>query len=92
MEFVVAGWRHGPLRYERYRTISAYATNDPNTVVVQQDVHGTSSATGPFVLPNLMVLTAGAGEIYYLRDFVNILAAFDAMGPAAPSIAGVGPT
>jgi len=90
MEFVLASWTHGPLRYQRYRTVSAYATNDPSTVVVQQDVHGTSSTTGPFVLPNLMVLTVFGGEIHHLRDFVNILAAFDAIGPASTSAAEVG--
>jgi uncharacterized protein len=61
MEFIVAGWT-GPLRYERYETVSAYTTNDPDTVVVQQDVHGTSSTTGPFVLPNLVVLTVADGR------------------------------
>ena len=79
MEFVVAGWA-GPLRYERYETLSAYTTNDPNTVVVQQDVHGVSSTTGSFVLPNLVVLTVVGGEIQRFRDFVNIPAAFDALG------------
>lgn len=43
-EFVVVAWA-GPLTYERYETLAAYTTNDPNTVVVQQDVHGTSSTT-----------------------------------------------
>jgi uncharacterized protein len=79
MAFIAASW-DGPLRYERYRTLSAYTTNDPGTVVVQQDVHGTSSATGPFVLPNLVVLTVADGQIQHFRDFVNILAAYEAMG------------
>jgi ketosteroid isomerase-like protein len=79
MEFIVAGWT-GPLRYERYQTIAAYTTNDPDTVVVQQDVHGTSSTTGPFVLPNLVVLTVAGGLVQHFRDFVNIPAALDAMG------------
>jgi uncharacterized protein len=77
--FIVASWA-GPLTYQRYETVSAYTTNDPGTVVVQQDVHGTSATTGPFVLPNLVVLTAAGGEVRYLRDFVNIPAAFAAMG------------
>jgi ketosteroid isomerase-like protein len=81
MEFIVAGWT-GPLRYERYETVSAYTTNDPDTVVVQQDVHGTSSTTGPFVLPNLVVLTVADGVVQHFRDFVNIPAALDAMGVA----------
>lgn len=79
MAFVVASWE-GPLRYERYQTVSAYTTNDPGTVIVQQDVHGTSSTTGPFILPNLVVLTVAGGEIQRFRDFVNLLAAFEAMG------------
>lgn len=79
MEFVVASW-DGPLRYERYETLSAYTTNDPGTVVVQQDVHGTSATTGPFVLPNLVVLTVAGGRIQHYRDFVNIPAALEAMG------------
>jgi ketosteroid isomerase-like protein len=81
MEFIVAGWA-GPLRYERYRTVAAYTTNDPDIVVVQQDVHGTSSTTGPFVLPNLVVLTVAGGLVRHFRDFVNIPAALDAMGLA----------
>jgi ketosteroid isomerase-like protein len=79
LEFIVAGWK-GPLKYERYQTLSAYTTHDPSTVVVQQDVYGTSSTTGSFVLPNLVVLTVSGGEIQHFRDFVNILAAFEAMG------------
>ena len=79
MAFIVASWE-GPLKYERYQTLAAYTTNDPGTVVVQQDVYGTSSATGSFILPNLMVLTMAGGQIQHLRDFVNILAAFEAMG------------
>jgi ketosteroid isomerase-like protein len=81
MAFVVASWE-GPLKYERYQTLSAYTTNDPDTVVVQPDVYGTSSTTGSFVLPNLVVLTVADGEIQRFRDFVNILAAFEAMGHA----------
>jgi ketosteroid isomerase-like protein len=79
MAFIAASWG-GPLRYERYQTLAAYTTNDPGTVVVQQDVHGTSSVTGPFVLPNLVVLTVADGKIQRFRDFVNILAAYEVMG------------
>jgi ketosteroid isomerase-like protein len=79
MEFIVASWK-SPLKYERYQTLSAYTTNDPSTVVVQQDVYGTSSTTGSFILPNLVVLTVAGSEIQRFRDFVNILAALDAIG------------
>jgi ketosteroid isomerase-like protein len=79
MEFIVAGWE-GPLKYERYQTIFALTTTEPGTIVVQQDVHGTSSTTGSFILPNLVVLTVADGAVQRFRDFVNILAAFDAIG------------
>ena len=80
LEFVVATWRDGPLRFERYRTLLAHRTDDPATVVVQQEVDGTSSTTGPFTLPNLVVLTVADDRIRHLRDFVNIPAALAAMG------------
>jgi hypothetical protein len=40
----------------------------------------TSSTTGSFIPPNLVVLTGAGGEIQRFRDFVNILAALEAMG------------
>jgi hypothetical protein len=46
----------------------------------QQEVCGTSSTTGSFVLPNLVVLTVAGNEIKRFLDFVNILAAAAAIG------------
>jgi ketosteroid isomerase-like protein len=43
-------------------------------------VEGTSSTTGSFVLPNIMVLKARHGEIAHLRDYANILAIEEATG------------
>lgn len=80
VSFVAAFWGSGLLRYERYRTIAIHHTTDPNTVVVEQEVEGTSSTTGPFVLPNLLVLTVRHGEIAHLRDYANVLAAAEAVG------------
>jgi ketosteroid isomerase-like protein len=78
--FMAASWSASPLRYERYRTLAIHDTTDPSTIVVEQQVEGTSSTTGLFVLPNLLVLTARDGEITHLRDYVNVLAAAEAMG------------
>jgi ketosteroid isomerase-like protein len=80
MEFIVTTWDTGLLSYERYETIAAYTTNDPTTVVVEQDVHGTSPATGPFTLPNLIVLTVVDHRIRHLRDYVNLVAVSEALG------------
>jgi hypothetical protein len=48
--------------------------------IVEQEVYGTSSTTGSFILPNLVVLTVAGNEVQRFRDFVNILAAFEAIG------------
>jgi uncharacterized protein len=80
VNFITGFWTDGPLRYERYRTIAIHNTTDPSTIVVEQDVEGTSSTTGAFVLPNLLVLTARHGEIVHLRDYANVLAAAEAIG------------
>jgi hypothetical protein len=48
-----------------------HATADPDTIVVEQEVAGASAATGPFLPPNIMVLTARDGEIVRLRDYAN---------------------
>ena len=83
MSFITAFWSTSPLRYERYRTIAIHGTADPDTIVVEQEVAGTSSTTGSFVLPNIMVLKARHGEIVHLRDYANLLAVEEAIGSTA---------
>ena len=80
MSFVTAFWSTSPLRYERYRTIAIHGTADPDTIVVEQEVEGTSSTTGPFVLPNILVLKTRHGQIAHLRDYANLLAVEAATG------------
>jgi ketosteroid isomerase-like protein len=83
MSFITAFWGTSPLRYERYQTIAIHATADPDTIVVEQEVAGTSSTTGPFVLPNVMVIRTRDGEIAHLRDYANLLAVQEATGSPA---------
>ncbi|MEJ3652801.1 nuclear transport factor 2 family protein [Actinomycetes bacterium KLBMP 9759] len=78
--WIAAGWRSATFRYERYRVLATYATDDPATIVVEQEAIGTSSSTGEFVLPNIVVLTVRDGRIARLRDYVNILAAAAVVG------------
>ena len=80
MGFITAFWSDSPLRYERYRTIAIHRTADPDTIVVEQDVEGTSITTGSFVLPNVMVLRVRRGQIAHLRDYANLLAVEEATG------------
>src|SRR6202451_2886902 len=80
VNWIAAGWKAYPLRYECYRTLAIYDTSDPETIIVEQEALGTSASTGEFALPNIVVLTVRNGQIARLRDYVNILAAADAMG------------
>jgi ketosteroid isomerase-like protein len=80
MSVIAAFWSTSPLRYERYRTIAIHGTADPDTIIVEQEVEGISSITGPFVLPNLMVLTARHGEIAHVRDYASLPAVEAATG------------
>jgi ketosteroid isomerase-like protein len=80
VNWIAAGWKANPLKYERYRTLAVHDTHDPETIIVEQEALGTSATTGEFTLPNIAVLTARNGQIARLRDYVNILAAAAAMG------------
>jgi ketosteroid isomerase-like protein len=80
MSVITAFWSTSPLRYERYRTIAIHSTADPDTIVVEQEVEGISSTTGPFVLPNVMVLTARHGRIAHVRDYASLPAVEAATG------------
>jgi ketosteroid isomerase-like protein len=80
VNWIAAGWKANPLKYERYRTLVIHDTNDPETIIVEQEALGTSASTGEFALPNIVVLTVRNGQIVRLRDYVNILAAAAVMG------------
>jgi ketosteroid isomerase-like protein len=82
MSWAAAMWKAGTVKYERYRTLSIYDTNDPGTIIVEQEALGTSASTGEFVLPNIVVFTVRGGQIVHLRDYVNILAAMAVVGSA----------
>ncbi|WP_433274833.1 nuclear transport factor 2 family protein [Pseudonocardia xinjiangensis] len=74
VNWIAAGWKAYPLRYERYRTQAIHDTDDPETIIVEQEALGVSPFTGEFALPNIVVLTVRDGQIVRLRDYVNILA------------------
>lgn len=80
VNWIDAGWKANPLRYESYRTLAIHDTTDPETIIAEQEVLGTSPSIGAFTLPNILVLTTRNGQITHLRDYVNILAAAAALG------------
>jgi ketosteroid isomerase-like protein len=80
VRWTAAVWQTNTFKYERYRTLAIHDTNDPDTIIVEQEAIGTGTSTGEFALPNIVVLTVRNGQIAHLRDYVNILAAAAAMG------------
>jgi ketosteroid isomerase-like protein len=85
VDWIAAGWRDMPIRYDSYRTLARHDTGDPRTIVVEQEALGRNTATGSeFALPNIVVLTAVDGRIARLRDYVNVLAAAEAMEGISP--------
>jgi len=80
MDWSSAGWEARLLSHERYRSLSVNDTSDPGTIVDEQEVIGTSRATGDFALPSIVVLTVAHGQITRFRDWVNIPAAVAALG------------
>ena len=80
VNWIASGWEVNSLRYESYRTLAIHNTSHPETIIAEQEVHGTSPSTGGFTLPNIVVLTTRDGQIAHLRDYVNILAAAAALG------------
>jgi ketosteroid isomerase-like protein len=80
VNWIAAAWEANSFTYERYRTLAIHDTNDPETIIVEQEALGTSASTGEFALPNIIVLTVHDGRITRLRDYVNIVAAAAAIG------------
>ncbi len=85
--WIAAGWRSMPLRFEWYRTIASHDTGDPRTIIVEQEAMGRNTSSGrEFALPNIVVLTVRGDQITHLRDYVNVLAAADAIERAANAL------
>lgn len=80
MSWTTAAWNTTTFRFTGYRTLAIHDTNDPATIIVEQEAIGTSTSTGEFALPNIVVLTVHDGQIAQLRDYVNILAATAVLG------------
>jgi ketosteroid isomerase-like protein len=66
--------------YGRYETLAVHATQASETIVVEQQVFGSNPVTGAFVLPNLVVVRVSDGLIRHFRDYVDVVAAAEAMG------------
>ena len=80
LNWITTAWNTFSIKFDRYRTLAIHHTTDPSTIIVEQEALGTSTTTGDFTLPNLIILTVHNGQIVHLRDYVNLPAAEAAIG------------
>ena len=59
-----------PVRFTDFDYRVVHTTTDPDVIVVEYDVHGTTTATGePFAFPVIIVLRAHDGRIVHITDY-----------------------
>jgi ketosteroid isomerase-like protein len=64
-----------PVRFDDCRTTAIHDTSDPDTIVVEYELTGTSTATGRQATAGFIgVLTARDGKIALWREYQNTLA------------------
>jgi ketosteroid isomerase-like protein len=64
-----------PVRFDACRTTAVHDTTDPDTIVVEYELTGTSTATGrQATAAFISVLTARDGKIALWREYQNTLA------------------
>lgn len=69
-----AGWAALPLRFESHRTVALHDTADPETVIAEFELAGTSLATSrPFALAMVVILRVRDGHIVHQREYVDVL-------------------
>jgi ketosteroid isomerase-like protein len=67
--------------YVRTDNVVIHESHDPDTVIVEYDLHGRQLPSGtPFVLSFIMVITVRDGEIVHSRDYSDPIAAMTALG------------
>lgn len=69
-----AGWDALPLRFESHRTLALHDSPDPEVVIAEFELAGTSLATGrAFTLSMLVILRVRDGHILHQREYVDVL-------------------
>jgi ketosteroid isomerase-like protein len=65
-----ASWGTTPAEVRQVRRLALHRTEDPEVVVVEQDVHVTVGDR-PITVPGLLVLRIRGGEIVHTRDYMD---------------------
>jgi len=80
LAYVEAGHASVPFRFHDCRTIAVHETTDPQTIVVEYELHATMTATGERgSAPFIAVLTTRDGRIARWREYQNPVALAAAM-------------
>jgi ketosteroid isomerase-like protein len=70
-------------RIVAYRNVVVRATDDPEVIVAEFDLHGESTATGAtYTLPFIQVLRVRDGQIVAMRDYFDSQALAGSLSPA----------
>jgi len=81
LAFIRAGHASVPFRFHDCRTIAVHETTDPQTIVVEYELHATMTATGATAsAPFIGVLTTRDGRIARWREYQNPIAVGQATG------------
>jgi ketosteroid isomerase-like protein len=83
LAYIRAGHASVPFRFTDCRTLALHETTDPQTIVVEYELHGTMNATGATAsAPFIGVLTTRDGRIAGWREYQNpVLIAAAMQGP-----------
>lgn len=65
-----ASWGTSPAEVREVRRLALHRTEDPEVVVVEQNVHVTVGER-PITVPGLLVLRIRNGEIVHTRDYMD---------------------
>ncbi|MBP2707414.1 nuclear transport factor 2 family protein [Microbispora sp. RL4-1S] len=77
-------WGASPVRPEEIRDVVTHETADPEVIVAEQVVAGLVPATGDsFAVPGVLVLRVRDGLITHVRDYMDALAATQALDRTA---------
>lgn len=80
LAYTRAGHASVPFRFHDCRTIAVHETTDPQTIVVEYELHATMTATGEQAsAPFIALLTARDGRIARWREYQNPVALAAAM-------------
>jgi ketosteroid isomerase-like protein len=70
-----------PVRFDEFRNVVIHETGDPDVIVAEYEIVGTSTVSGKqSAAPFVLVLTARHGQIHHFREYQSLAALASAFG------------